>query len=293
MLASLHAAGLRARPLTRLPCPLARRAPPQGPKVLNSLAADSTLDGYNDGLSAAEEVPGGSVEPRLSPALAAKAEFSAEELAAVDGGWLCAVGVAVWRSARMGGRVGGRCPSSMAPSLGPPTGRSPAAPATSPPPSPPLPQAEKGFHEGLGMAGRDLLAEGVSRLGAPGRAQPWAQRPPACWLAPPRGHCFHRHLLTNRRPRALPAIPLQSRTPTASSPSSSTWPAARSEQRNAPVHARCWSSVRQRGQARATCRRPRPATQPPRARFFPARRRAAAVHRRLPAPPPPGPGAHV
>ena len=49
-------------------------------------ALRSKLDGYNDGLSAAEEMPG-SVEPRLTPALAQAAEFVPAELETVDGGW--------------------------------------------------------------------------------------------------------------------------------------------------------------------------------------------------------------
>lgn len=57
----------------------------QGPKVLNTLASSATLDGYNTGLSAAEDVPG-SVEPRLSAELAQRAEFLPLELDTVDGG---------------------------------------------------------------------------------------------------------------------------------------------------------------------------------------------------------------
>ncbi len=57
----------------------------QGPKVLTSLAASATLDGYNTGLSAAEDVPG-SVEARLCPDLAQSAEFLSLELDTVNGG---------------------------------------------------------------------------------------------------------------------------------------------------------------------------------------------------------------
>lgn len=53
--------------------------------MLTTLASSATLDGYNDGLSAAEEVPG-SVEARLSPALAQQAEFMPMELEHIDGG---------------------------------------------------------------------------------------------------------------------------------------------------------------------------------------------------------------
>ncbi|PSC70606.1 putative transaldolase [Micractinium conductrix] len=77
-----------------------------GPKVLTALNSATTLDGYNTGLSAAEDMPG-SVDARLSPQLAQAAEFLPEELATVD---------------------------------------------------------EARFNEGLGMAGKELLAEGVSRL---------------------------------------------------------------------------------------------------------------------------------
>jgi hypothetical protein len=55
-----------------------------GPKVLTALDSAATLDGYNTGLSAAEEVPG-SVERALSPQLAQEAEFSLVELETVDG----------------------------------------------------------------------------------------------------------------------------------------------------------------------------------------------------------------
>ena len=55
-----------------------------GPKVLTALDSAATLDGYNTGLSAAEEVPG-SVERALSPQLAREAEFSPVELETVDG----------------------------------------------------------------------------------------------------------------------------------------------------------------------------------------------------------------
>lgn len=77
-----------------------------GPKVLTALDQATTLDGYNTGLSAAEDVPGG-VEPRLSPQLARQAEFLPQELETVD---------------------------------------------------------EGRFDELLGMAARELLSEGVSRL---------------------------------------------------------------------------------------------------------------------------------
>lgn len=53
--------------------------------MLNTLASSATLDGYNTGLSAAEDVPG-SVEPRLSAELAQRAEFLPLELDTVDGG---------------------------------------------------------------------------------------------------------------------------------------------------------------------------------------------------------------
>ncbi len=58
----------------------------QGPKVLTGLDSSATLDGYNTGLSAVEEVPF-SVEARLSPELAQQAEFVPAELDAIDGGW--------------------------------------------------------------------------------------------------------------------------------------------------------------------------------------------------------------
>lgn len=56
-----------------------------GPKVLTGLATASTLDGYNTGLSATEEVPG-SIEARLSPQLAQAAEFTPQELEHIDEG---------------------------------------------------------------------------------------------------------------------------------------------------------------------------------------------------------------
>jgi hypothetical protein len=74
--------------------------------VLTGLAAAATLDGYNTGLSAEEEVPGG-VERRLSPEAAQHADFLPLELDTVD---------------------------------------------------------EGRFNEYLGMAGRDLLHEGIQRL---------------------------------------------------------------------------------------------------------------------------------
>ncbi|KAL4856616.1 putative transaldolase [Chlorella vulgaris] len=54
-----------------------------GPKVLTAMATAATLDGYNTGLSAAEDMPG-SVEPRLSPSLAQLADFLPLELETVD-----------------------------------------------------------------------------------------------------------------------------------------------------------------------------------------------------------------
>ncbi|PRW61225.1 putative transaldolase [Chlorella sorokiniana] len=77
-----------------------------GPKVLNGLASASTLDGYNTGLSATEDVPG-SIEARLSAQLAQAAEFTPQELEHID---------------------------------------------------------EGRFNEYLGMAGKDLLSEGIQRL---------------------------------------------------------------------------------------------------------------------------------
>lgn len=58
-----------------------------GPKVLTAMATAATLDGYNTGLSAAEDMPG-SVEPRLSPSLAQLADFLPLELETVDGAYL-------------------------------------------------------------------------------------------------------------------------------------------------------------------------------------------------------------
>jgi len=87
---------------------------PQGPKVLNALDSATTLDGYNTGLSAAEEVPG-SVEPRLSPQLAQQAEFLPAELEMVDGehgGQLCGLAggwhwcVYAWVGGATGGMAG-------------------------------------------------------------------------------------------------------------------------------------------------------------------------------------------
>ncbi|KAL4446251.1 hypothetical protein ABPG77_003058 [Micractinium sp. CCAP 211/92] len=56
-----------------------------GPKVLTGLDSSATLDGYNTGLSAVEEVPF-SVEARLSPELAQQAEFVPAELDTIDEG---------------------------------------------------------------------------------------------------------------------------------------------------------------------------------------------------------------
>ena len=106
--------------------------------MLTTLASAATLDGYNTGLSAAEDVPG-SVEPRLSPELAQRAEFLPLELEAVDGATLA------WG----GGRAGGRGPRSGG------IGWRPRAA---------LLAAEGRFNEFLGMAARDLLHEGVQRL---------------------------------------------------------------------------------------------------------------------------------
>ena len=79
-----------------------------GPKVLAALSAAPTLEGFNDGLSAAAGTPAPSVAPRLTPAFAAAYEFAPGEA------------------------------------------------------TPPADEAE--FLERLGVSGRDLLAEGVSRL---------------------------------------------------------------------------------------------------------------------------------
>jgi hypothetical protein len=84
--------------------PLALPAPPaQGPKVLTGLAAAATLDGYNTGLSAEEEVPGG-VERRLSPEAAQHADFLPLELDTVDGAPACVhVALLVWCNPCEGG----------------------------------------------------------------------------------------------------------------------------------------------------------------------------------------------
>lgn len=131
--------------------------------MLESLARDETLDGYNDGLTV-DEVPGGSVEPRLSRELAQGVEFTPEELATVDGGWAgWAVGGAAVDGRAVACGVNGGC------MWGDGTGHTQLgwlAGSSIPVPDhpPPAAQAEKSFNEGLGMAGKELLAEGVARL---------------------------------------------------------------------------------------------------------------------------------
>ena len=125
---------------------------PQGPKVLTALNSTSTLDGYNTGLSAAEEMPGG-VEPRLSRQRAMDTEFAPAELEVVDGELKP-------RALKLGGITGGgKCEifSSDVPA------RLPSRPTYLSPPVPPL-AAESRFEDLLGMAARELLAEGVQRL---------------------------------------------------------------------------------------------------------------------------------
>ena len=211
-----QAAAPRARPAqpawpTHPPC--ACPCLPQGPKVLTSLAASATLDGYNTGLSAAEEVPG-SVEPRLTPAAAQRAAFAPEELEMVDGGCSGAgrggVRPGGQQRAPAGAALAARCLRRSAPCPLPPSASGPALAACCATPTPtPLPT--------------------LSHPQRRGSRSTWGWRAPTCWLR---------------------ASPGWWRMQTRWSLSSSTWPAGRSEARPARCQQRVGARAGGRSRAR-------------------------------------------
>jgi hypothetical protein len=156
-----------ARPPRRPPCPPPH--PPTdalalagcdylilSPKLLASLAATPTSQGYNDGLTASSDDSGDGIDRQLSPAMAAESAAPKYPEVGCPPGAGAAWSCGSWPRARWcrepGGRRRARWPRAPACTLPPPTA------------APPAQVTQQLFEEQLGLAGSQLLKSALEGL---------------------------------------------------------------------------------------------------------------------------------